>query len=119
MVAPAAITSVLFPLIYAKTSTITIVKTVFNICSIDWELAVTVIFSLPLKYPLKTAEIDTKNTDGDSAISVSFASGICRYSVAITPAPRNSALLPINPIIPNKANAILNTLYAPLLSPSG
>jgi len=54
------------------------VKTVLSTCSIDCEFAVTVIFSLPLKYPLKTEEIDTKNIDGDKAINVSFASGMCR-----------------------------------------
>ena len=32
-------------------------------------------------------------------------------------APKNNILLPTNPNIPNIANAILNILYAPLLSP--
>ena len=36
---------------------------IFNICSIDWEFAVTEIFSLPLKYPFKTDETATIKTD--------------------------------------------------------
>ena len=76
------------------------------------------IFSLPLKYPFNTASIDTKNTDGARAINANFASGICKYLLAIISAPKNNIELPTNPRIPNNANAILNILYAPLLSPT-
>ena len=116
--APAAIHTV-FPLLRVNTnSTINIVNIVLNICSKLCDLAVTFILSLPLKYPLKTEAIDTKNTAGDNASNVYFASGISNAVVAIKSAPKNNIKVPINPITENVANATLNILCAPLWSPS-
>ena len=115
--APAVITTVLFFDKLEKISTTIIVNIVFNICSIDCECAVIEIFSLPLKYPLNTAEIATIKTEGASAIIVSSASGIPKYVFAICLAAKNKIAVPINPINPNIEIAILNILYAPLLSP--
>jgi len=110
MLRRAAISIVLCLDIYAINATIAMVNTVFNTCSIVCELAVTSIFSLPLKYPLNTDAIETKNIDGERATSPILASGILRYSVAIVSAPRNNARLPKKPKKPNKASAILNIL---------
>ena len=74
--APAAIISVEVDVTYATISTITIVNTVLNICSNVCALAVIFNVLLPLKYPLNTDDIDTKNIAGDNAINVSSASGI-------------------------------------------
>ena len=101
-----------------KISTAIIVKTVFSICSVDCDVAVTEIFSLPLKYPFNTAEIATINTDGDSAIITVSASGIPKNTFAIRFALKNNIDVPIKPISPNIEIATLNILYAPLLSPT-
>ena len=74
--APAAIISVDVDVTIATISTITIVNIVLNICSNVCALAVTFNVLLPLKYPLITDDIYTKNIAGDSAISVNSASGI-------------------------------------------
>jgi len=81
-------------------------------------LAPILIFCLPLKYPLITDAIVTKNTAGDNATNVISASGIWSQLFAITFAPKNNNKLPTNPIIANVAKAILNILFAPLLSPT-
>ena len=116
--APAAIISVEVDVTYATISTITIVNTVLNICSNVCALAVIFNVLLPLKYPLNTDDIDTKNIAGDNAINVSSASGIWIQLYAIVCAPKNNNIVPIAPIIPNVANATLNILLAPLLSPN-
>ena len=79
--APAAINSVLLTIsnaLYEMSSTIPIVKTAFDICSILCECAVGFIFSLALKNPLSTEIIDSKNIDGASTSRVISASGICK-----------------------------------------
>ena len=83
---------------------------VLNICSNVCDLAVTFKFCLPLKYPLITDAIATKNIAGDNATKVISASGICNQLYAITCAPKNSNRLPTNPITANVANATLNIL---------
>ena len=116
--APAAIISVDVEVSTATTSTITIVKIVLNICSSVCALAVIFSVLLPLKYPLNTDEIDTKNIAGAKATSVSSDSGICVQLYAITCAPKNNNIEPIAPIVPNVASATLKILFAPLLSPN-
>ena len=69
---------------------------------------------LPLKYPLITLDIATKNIAGANATSVISASGICNQLFDIIPAPKNNIKLPISPITANVANEILNILCAPL-----
>ena len=64
-----------------------------------------------------TDAIATKKIAGDSATSVISASGICSQLYAITWAPKNSIKLTTSPNSANVANATLNILYAPLLSP--
>ncbi len=67
----------------ATISTNIIVKTVLKICSSDCDLAVAFICCLPLKYPLITDAMATKNIAGDNATIVISASGICNQSTAI------------------------------------
>lgn len=116
--APAAIISVDVDVTYATISTITIVSTVLNTCSSVCALAVVFNDLLPLKYPLNTDDIDTKNIAGDKATKVNSASGICIQLYAIVCAPKNNSIVPTAPIHPNVANATLKVLFAPLLSPS-
>ena len=104
-------------MICATISTIIIVNTVLNICSRVCALAVVFKLLLPLKYPLNTEEIDTKNIAGDKAINVNSDSGICSQLYDIVCAPKNNSIVPIAPIQPNVASATLNILFAPLLSP--
>ena len=52
-------------------------KPVLKICSSVCALAVIFNVLLPLKYPLNTDDIDTKNIAGDNATNVNSASGIC------------------------------------------
>ena len=87
-------------------------------CSITWDLAVTFIISIPLKYPFKTDATETKNIEGDNVINVIFASGICNNFCEIYVAPKHKVNVPINPIIENVANAILNILWLSLKSPT-
>ena len=75
-VAPPAIHFVETFEIIAIISTSIIVSAVLNTCSIVCDLAVAFIFCLPLKYPLITEEIATKNIAGDNATNVISASGI-------------------------------------------
>ena len=116
--APAAIIAVLAPDTIVSNSTIITVNTILNNCSIVCEFAVTFKLFLPLKYPLITLINVTKNIDGDSATKVYSASGICSHFVAICPAPKNKINEQANPINANVTKAILNTLCAPLLSPT-
>ena len=116
-VAPPAIHSVDTFDIIATISTNITVSAVLKICSIVCDLAVAFKFCLPLKYPLITDDIATKNIAGDNATKVISASGICNQSFAITFAPKNNIKLPTNPITANVANAILKILCAPLWSP--
>ena len=116
--APAAIISVEVDVIIATISTTTIVNTVLKICSNVWALAVVFRLLLPLKYPLNTDDIDTKNIAGDNATNVSSASGICIQFFAIVCAPKNNSIVPTAPIQPKVPNATLNILFAPLLSPN-
>ena len=116
--APAAIISVEVDVTYATISTITIVNTVLNICSNVCALAVIFNVLLPLKYPLNTDEIETKNIAGANATNVSSDSGICVQLYAITCAPKNKSIEPIAPSAPNVTNATLKILLAPLLSPT-
>ena len=115
--APAAIIVVLTPDKMLIISTNIIEKTVLKNCSRVCEFAVTFKFSLPLKYPLITHEIDTKNIDGESATSVNSASGICKTFCAINFAPKNRIVLDKNPSVPKLINAILKIWCAPLWSP--
>ena len=117
ILAPAAIISVDVEVTKATISTTTIVNTVLNICSSVCALAVVFNDLLPLKYPLNTDEIDTKNIAGDNATSVNSDSGICIQLYAIVCAPKNNNIVPIAPIHPKVPNATLNILFAPLLSP--
>ena len=116
--APAAIISVEVEVAYATISTIPIVNIVLNICSSVCALAVIFNVRLPLKYPLNTDDIDTKNIAGASATSVNSDSGICVQLYAITCAPKNSNIDPIAPSVPKVTNATLKILFAPLLSPT-
>ena len=111
--APAAIIVVSVPVVNATISTIITESTVLKNCSKVWEFAVTFKFSLPVKYPLITHEIDTKNIEGESATNVNSASGICSNVFDIYPAPKNKIVLLRNPINPKVKNAILNILCAP------
>ena len=77
--APAAIIAVLAPDTIVSNSTIITVNTILNNCSIVCEFAVTFKFSLPVKYPLITHEIDTKNIEGESATM------LCAVRRATTP----------------------------------
>ena len=95
-----------------------IVSAVLKTCSSVCDLAVALTFCLPLKYPLITEAIATKNIAGDKATIVISASGIWSHCFEITPAPKNNNKLPINPITEKVANAILNILWAPLWSPT-
>ena len=113
-----AINIVLFFVIFATTSTNIIVKKVLNICSIVWDLAVVDNLCLPLKYPLITDVIDTKNIDGDNVIREYSASGISKNLCAIGFALINSKAVPNNPKNAKVKNAILKILCAPLLSPT-
>ena len=116
--ADAAIISVFcFPKITTNSTSET-VKTVLNICSIVCDFAVTEKLCLPLKYPLITDVIDTKNIDGESAIKEYFASGICIHLFEIVSAPAKRSKEPIIPINAKVTNAILKILCAPLLSPT-
>ena len=92
--APAAITLVFIPVAITTNSTSNIVNTVLNICSNVCALAVTDIFCLPLKYPLNTEAIVTKNIAGESATKVSSDSGICKITFEIYPAPINNIKVP-------------------------
>ena len=98
-------------------STTITVSNVLNTCSNVCDFAVTDIFSLPLKYPLSTEAIVTKNIAGDNDTNVISASGICKIAFDIYPAPTNNTIVAINPIIPNVNSATLNILCAPLSSP--
>ncbi len=69
--APAAINVVSTPDIMLIISTNITERIVLKNCSSVCEFAVTLKFSLPLKYPLITQEIVTKNIDGESATKVS------------------------------------------------
>lgn len=80
-----------------KIATKAIVKTVLHICSKVWEFAVTLTYCLPLKYPLNTADMATKNTAGDSETKDFSASGIESQLVAIVCAPINRNKLPVSP----------------------
>ena len=112
-----AIMVVLFLPILITNSTNTMVNIVFRICSTDWDLAVAEKFCLPLKYPLITAVMETKNIEGERAIKEYSASGICIQFVAICLAPKKSKVEPVIPIMANVIKAILKILWAPLLSP--
>ena len=101
-----------------KEFTIIIVNTVLKTCSKLCDLAVTVIFSLPLKYPFITAITETKNIDGERATSAISASGICKNVLEIVFAPKKSIIEHPKPIIENVISAILKTLCAPLWSPT-
>jgi len=116
--APAAIISVEVDVTIATISTTTIVNTVLKICSNVCALAVVFRLLLPLKYPLNTDDIDTKNIAGDNATNVNSASGICIQLFAIVCAPKNNSIVPTAPIHPKVPNATLNILFAPLLSPN-
>ena len=99
--APAAIIVTLVPYNNTTISTTTTVNTVLKICSKVCAFAVADILSLPLKYPLSTDAIVTKNIAGERATNVSSDSGICNITFEIYPAPKNSINVPISPIIPN------------------
>ena len=60
-----------------------VVEIILVICSINVDIDACFMLLIPLKYPLKTDVIDTKNTDGASAIIDNSASGIWRYIFAI------------------------------------
>ena len=92
--APAAIIFTFVPYIITTISTTTTVNAVLKICSNVCDFAVADILSLPLKYPLITDAILTKNIAGDSATSVSSVSGICNIAFAIYPAPKNNNSVP-------------------------
>lgn len=115
--APAAIISVEVDVTYATISTITIVNTVLNICSNVCALAVIFNVLLPLKYPLNTDDIDTKILlvimQLMLVLPLEFESNYMQLYVL-----QNNNIVPIAPIIPNVANATLNILLAPLLSPN-
>ena len=74
--APTAIKFVLAFVIIAIISTIRNANIVLDNCSIVCDLAVTCISLLPLKYPLNTEIIETKNIAGDKATKHISASGI-------------------------------------------
>ena len=118
IVAPAAIHFVEFLDKLAIISTIPIVKKVLQHCSIICDFAVTFIISIPLKYPLNTDAIATKNIAGESVISVIFASGICSKLLDIYVAPKHKINVPVKPIIKNVANDILKILCASLKLPT-
>ena len=81
--APAAINVVFTPELTATISTINIVKSVLNNCSMVCEFAIAFIFPLPLKNPLNTQTIATKKIAGDNATKVNSASGIASQTFAI------------------------------------
>ena len=116
--APAAIITVSVPVVIAINSTIITESTVLKNCSKVCASAVTFKFCLPVKYPLITQDIATKNIDGESATRVSSASGICRITFDIYSAPQNNIALLKNPIKPKVTKAILKILCAPLVSPT-
>ena len=115
--AAAAINVVFILDTFTTISTNIIVNKVLNICSIDCDLAVADKFCLPLKYPLITDVIDTKNIDGERAINEYSASGICNHTFAIVLAPKNNKTVPIIPNVAKVKNEILKTLCALLASP--
>ena len=95
-----AINFVSFLPITAIASTNTIVAIVLINCSLTCIFATTFIIFFPLKYPLKTEFIETKNIDGASAIKVYSASGILKILFDIYEALKYIMKLPRNPIIP-------------------
>ena len=111
--APAAINVVFKFVPIPISSTADMVIVVLNTCSNACAFAVTDTLSNPLKYPLITDAIVTNVIEGDKTCSDNVASGTS-IAFAIVAAPKNRIIVPVKPMSPNVANAILNILCAPL-----
>lgn len=75
-------------------------------------------FCFPLKYPLITAEIETKKIEGDRIFKTSAPASICRILIAIKSEKTYSPRLHINPIQEKIAIETLKALLAPFISPT-
>ena len=117
IIADLAIISVLKLVFLDTNSTVKIVRLVFIACSKVKDIADIFIFCFPLKYPLITADIDTKNMDGAKIFKISDAASISNKFSAIKFEEAYKTKLHKKPTKEKIAIDTLNTLLAPFISP--